>query len=241
MKALIYKELQSFFGNIMGYLVISIFLILTGLNLWFFEGNFNIINSGFADLKPFFDFSPWIFMFLIPAITMKSFAEEIKQGTIELLLTKPLTHWEIVFGKFCAATILGLLAIIPTIIYVFTISQFSTANSEIDMGSVFGSYLGLFFLISVFTSIGIFTSLHTDNQVVAFLVSVFLCFIIFYGFDALANILDNFSNFITPIGIDYHYNSISRGVLDTRDLVYFLSVVFIFLFLSKLKLNKITS
>ena len=149
MKALIYKELQSFFGNIMGYLVIAIFLILTGLNLWVFEGNFNIINSGFADLKPFFDFSPWIFMFLIPAITMKSFAEEIKQGTIELLLTKPLTHWQIVLGKFWASTILGVLALIPTIVYVFTISWFSTINSEIDMGSVFGSYLGLFFLIAV--------------------------------------------------------------------------------------------
>jgi ABC-2 type transport system permease protein len=239
MRALIYKELQSFFGNIMGYLVIVIFLILTGLNLWVFEGNFNIINSGFADLKPFFDFSPWIFMFLIPAITMKSFAEEIKQGTIELLLTKPLTHWQIVLGKFWAATILGVLAIIPTIVYVFTISQFSTINSEIDMGSVFGSYLGLFFLIAVFTSIGIFTSLFTDNQIVAFLVSVFLCFMIYFGFDALATILSNFSNYIAPLGIDYHYNSISRGVVDTRDLIYFITIIFLFLYLSKLKLNRL--
>ena len=240
MKALIYKELQSFFGNIMGYLVIAIFLILTGLNLWVFEGNFNIINSGFADLKPFFDFSPWIFMFLIPAITMKSFAEEIKQGTIELLLTKPLSHWQIVFGKFWAATALGIMAIIPTIIYVFTISQFSNVNTSIDMGSVFGSYLGLFFLIAVFTSIGIFTSLFTDNQIVAFLVSIFLCFMIYFGFDALATIFSNISSYIAPFGIDYHYNSISRGVVDTRDLVYFISVIFLFLYLSKLKLNSIT-
>ncbi|MFY7810490.1 MAG: gliding motility-associated ABC transporter permease subunit GldF, partial [Flavobacterium sp.] len=138
-------------------------------------------------------------------------------------------------------TILGFLAIIPTIVYVFTISQFSNFSTPIDLGSVTGSYLGLIFLIAVFTSIGILISLYTDNQIVAFLISVFLCFILYYGFDALATLFSNFSNYIIPLGIDYHYNSISRGVLDSRDLVYFISIIFLFLYLSKMKLNKITN
>jgi ABC-2 type transport system permease protein len=237
MKALIYKELQSFFGNFMGYLVIAIFLILTGLNLWVFEGNFNIINSGFADLKPFFDFSPWIFMLLIPAITMKSFSDEIKQGTLELLLTKPLKHWEIILGKFFAALILGFVAILPTIIYVFTISQFAIFETPIDLGSILGSYLGLIFLIAIFTSIGIFTSLFTENQIISFLFSVLLCFILYFGFESLASLLSNYSNFIAPLGIEFHYNSISRGVIDTRDIIYFASIIYLFLYFSKLKLN----
>jgi ABC-2 type transport system permease protein len=239
MKALVLKELQSYFGDFMGYLVILIFLLLTGLNLWVFESNFNIINSGFADLKPFFDFSPWIFMFLIPAITMKSFSEEIKQGTLELLLTKPLTLWEIVLGKFMASLILGIAAILPTIIYVFTIIQFSNSSTPVDLGSIFGSYIGLVFLIGIFTSIGVFTSLFTENQIISFLISTFLCFIIYFGFESLATLLGNFSNFIAPLGIEYHYNSISRGVIDMRDIIYFISIIFIFLYLSKFKLDNI--
>ena len=174
MKALLLREIKSFFGSPIGYLVIAIFLVLNGLFLWVFEGDFNIPNSGFADMSPFFKLSPWILIFLIPAVTMRSFSDEKKQGTIELLFTKPLSIWEIVNGKFFGALLLIIIAIIPTLIYVVMISYFGNPEGNIDMGSTMGSYFGLLFLICGYTAIGVFTSTLSENQIVAFIVAVFI-------------------------------------------------------------------
>lgn len=237
MKALLLREIKSFFGSPIGYLVIAIFLLLNGLFLWVFEGDFNILNSGFADLSPFFKISPWILIFLIPAVTMRSFSDEIKQGTIELLFTKPLSIWEIVNGKFLGAFLLIILAILPTYIYVWTISYFGNPEGNIDMGSTMGSYFGLLFLIASYTSIGIYTSTLSENQIVAFIIAVFVCFFFYFGFEGISNLFDENSKFLASLGMDYHFKSMSRGVLDTRDIIYFLSVTILFLSITVYKLK----
>ncbi|WP_294818519.1 gliding motility-associated ABC transporter permease subunit GldF [uncultured Flavobacterium sp.] len=237
MKALLLREIKSFFGSPIGYLVIAIFLLLNGLFLWVFEGDFNILNSGFADMAPFFTLAPWILIFLIPAVTMRSFSDEKKQGTIELLFTKPLSVWEIVNGKFFGALALIVMAIIPTVIYVFVLSSYGNPQGNIDMGSTVGSYFGLLFLIAGYTSIGIFTSTFSDNQIVAFIVSVFLCFFIYFGFEGIAQFAGGFSGFVGWLGMDYHFKSMGRGVLDTRDILYFVSVAALFLSLTVYKLK----
>jgi len=239
MKALLLREIKSFFGSPIGYLVIAIFLLLNGLFLWVFNGDFNILNSGFADLSPFFVLSPWILIFLIPAVTMRSFSDEKKQGTIELLLTKPLSIWEIVNGKFFGALLLIILALVPTIIYVFVISSFGNPPGNIDMGSTLGSYFGLLFLIAGYTAIGIFTSTLSDNQIVAFILSVFLCFVFYFGFEGISGFAGGLSNFVASLGMEYHFKSMSRGVLDTRDIIYFLSITILFLSFTVYKLKSL--
>jgi ABC-2 type transport system permease protein len=239
MKALLFREIKSFFGSPIGYLVIAIFLILNGLFLWIFDGEYNILNSGFADLSPFFTISPWILIFLIPAVTMRSFSDEMKQGTLELLLTKPLSIWQIVNGKFFGAVLLIVIAIIPTFIYVYVISSLGMPEGNIDMGSTIGSYFGLLFLISSYTAIGIFTSTLSDNQIVAFLLSVFLCFFFYFGFDGIATYLPSLENFISNLGMNSHFKSMSRGVIDTRDLMYFVSITILFLSLTVFKLKSL--
>ncbi|MFV5685114.1 gliding motility-associated ABC transporter permease subunit GldF [Flavobacterium sp. GB2R13] len=229
MKSIVLREIKSFFGSPIGYLVIAIFLIINGLFLWVFEGDYNILNTGFADLTPFFTLAPWILIFLIPAVTMRSFSDEKKQGTLELLLTKPLSIWQIVNGKFLGALLLIVMAIIPTFIYVKVISSLGMPEGNIDMGSTIGSYFGLLFLIAGYTSIGIFTSTLSDNQIVAFIVAVFLCFFLYFGFEGLATVAPTISNFISALGMQDHYKSMSRGVIDTRDIIYFASITVAFL------------
>ena len=229
MKAVLLREIKSFFGSPIGYLVIAIFLLLNGLFLWVFDGDFNILNSGYADMGPFFKLAPWILIFLIPAVTMKSFSDEKKQGTLEILFTKPLGLWEIVNGKFLGAFILILIAIVPTLFYVFIVSSYTAAQNSFDYGSTIGSYFGLLFLIAAYTSIGVFTSTLSDNQIVAFIIAVFLCFFFYFGFDGLANLFGNFSGIIKTFGMDFHFKSMSRGVLDTRDIIYFISITILFL------------
>src|SRR6188508_359075 len=224
MKSIILREIKSFFGSPIGYLVIAIFLISNGLFLWVFEGDYNILNTGFADLTPFFTLAPWILIFLIPAVTMRSFSEEKKQGTLELLLTKPLSVWQIVNGKFLGAVLLIVIAIIPTFIYVYVISSLGMPEGNIDMGSILGSYFGLLFLIAGYTAIGIFTSALSDNQIVAFILSVFLCFIFYFGFEGMATVFKSFEGVISYLGMDSHFRSMSRGVIDTRDIIYFVSI-----------------
>lgn len=241
MKSIVLREIKSFFGSPIGYLVIAIFLILNGLFLWVFEGDYNILNSGFADLTPFFTLAPWILIFLIPAVTMRSFSDEKKQGTLELLLTKPLSVWEIVSGKFIGATLLIGMAIVPTFIYVEAISSLGMPEGNIDMGSTLGSYFGLLFLIGAYAAIGIFTSTLSDNQIVAFIVAVFLCFLFFFGFEGLASVTPNFSSTIAYLGMQDHYKSMSRGVLDTRDILYFSSVIVVFLSLTVNQLKSFQS
>lgn len=239
MKAILLREIKSFFGSPIGYLVIAIFLLLNGLFLWVFEGDYNILNSGFADMSPFFTIAPWILIFLIPAVTMRSFSDEKKQGTLELLLTKPLSLWQIVNGKFLGAMLLIVIAIIPTFIYVYVISNLGMPEGNIDLGSTMGSYFGLLFLIASYSAIGIFTSTVSENQIVAFILSVFLCFFFYFAFDGLAAYLPSSENLVSAFGMNGHFKSMSRGVIDTRDVLYFLSITIAFLSFTVFKLKSL--
>ncbi|TYB79790.1 gliding motility-associated ABC transporter substrate-binding protein GldG [Bizionia myxarmorum] len=230
MFAILKKEINAFFASSIGYLVIAIFLILNGLFLWLFQGEFNILDNGFADLSSFFLLAPWILLFLIPAVTMRSFSDEKKQGTLELLLTKPVSLIKIVLGKYLGAFILILLALLPTLLYVYTVYQLGNPIGNIDFGSTFGSYLGLLFLAAAYTAIGIFASSLSDNQIVAFIIAIFLCFFFYIGLEGIADFTN--SNFIDQLGMSAHYKSISRGVLDTRDVLYFISIISFFLFVT---------
>lgn len=236
MLAILKKEINSFFASPIGYLVIAIFLILNGLFLWFFNGEFNILNYGFADLSSFFLLAPWILIFLIPAVTMRSFSDEKKQGTLELLLTKPVSHLNIVLGKYFGTFILILIALLPSLLYVYTVYQLGNPVGNLDMGSTLGSYFGLLFLVASYTAIGVFASTLSDNQIVAFITSVFLCFFFYFGFEGIADFAS--SDFIEQLGMSSHYKSMSRGVIDTRDIIYFISVTLFFLLLTKLNINK---
>jgi ABC-2 type transport system permease protein len=236
MFAILKKEFNSFFASPIAYLVIGVFLLINGLFLWVFKGDFNILNAGFADLNSFFFLAPWVFLFLIPAITMKSFADEFSNGTIELLKTKPISDWKIVFGKFWASLLLVFIALIPTLTYAYTIYQLANPAGDIDFGSIIGSYIGLLFLAATYTSIGLFTSTLSKNQIVAFILGVMITFFLFYGFDAISISLGN-ELIIKKMGINEHFKSISRGVIDSRDIIYFLSVTVFFLFITKTRLN----
>lgn len=241
MKSIALREIKSFFGSPIGYLVIAIFLLLNGLFLWVFDGEYNILQSGFADLSPFFTLAPWILLFLIPAVTMRSFSDEQKQGTIELLLTKPLSVWQIVNGKFLGSFFLIVLALLPTLVYVYVVYGLGMPEGNIDMGSTMGSYFGLLFLIASYTAIGIFTSSLSENQIVSFLVSVFLCFVFYYGFEGASPYVKGFEDVIARIGMDYHFKSMSRGVIDTRDVLYFVSIAVLFLSFTVSKLKSLKS
>ena len=230
------KEFTSFFASPIAYLVIGVFLLVNGLFLWVFNDDFNILNAGFADLNNFFFLAPWILLFLIPAITMKTFADEFQSGTIEILKTRPIFNWQIVLGKFFAALSLIVIAIIPTFVYVYSVNQLGNPVGNIDYGSTIGSYLGLFLLASSYASIGLFTSTLSKNQIVAFLLGVFIAFFFYYGFDAIADLFGSSSFTVKLFGMNEHFKSISRGVIDTRDILYFLSITIFFLFITKQKL-----
>lgn len=240
MLAILKKEVNSFFSSSIGYLVIALFLILNGLFLWFFKSEFNIFDYGFADLTPFFTLAPWILIFLIPAITMRSFSEEKRLGTLELLLTKPISGWHIVLGKYFGAFVLILLALVPTLLYVYTVYSLGNPIGNLDVGSTLGSYFGLLFLIAAYTSIGVFTSTLSQNQIVAFITAVFICFFMYFGFEGIASadVFGDFNSLIENLGMKTHFDSIARGVIDTRDVVYFVSVTIFFLFLTVLQLKK---
>lgn len=235
MLAILKKEFNAFFASPMGYLVIAIFLVLNGLFIWLFKGEFNILDYGFADLTPFFTLAPWILLFLIPAVCMRSFSDEKKQGTLELLLTKPISHFKIVLGKYLGAFLLVVLALIPTLLYLYTVHQLGNPAGNLDIAAVMGSYFGLLFLIAAYTAIGIFASTISDNQIVAFIIGVFLCFLFYIGFDSIADFIA--STLIENLGMNAHYKSMSRGVLDTRDIIYFLSITLFFLLLTVLKIK----
>ena len=230
------KEFNSFFASPIAYLVIGVFLLVNGLFLWVFKDDLNILNAGFADLNSFFLLAPWILLFLIPAITMKSFADELNSGTIETLKTKPITDWQIVLGKFLASLLLIIVALAPTLTYAYTILQLGNPIGNLDIGSTLGSYIGLLFLAATYTSIGLFTSTFSKNQIVAFILGVFITFFLFYGFDAIASMFSN-SYSVQLFGINEHFKSISRGVIDTRDIIYFVSVTSFFLLLTKNQLR----
>jgi ABC-2 type transport system permease protein len=239
MKSIALREIKSFFGSPIGYLVIALFLIGNGLFLWVFEGEYNILNAGFADLSPFFTLAPAMLIFLIPAVTMRSFSDEKKQGTLELLLTKPLSIWQIATGKFLGSMLLIVMAIIPTFLYVKAVSDLGMPEGNLDMGSTIGSYLGLLLLISSYCAIGIFSSTLSDNQIVAFLISLSICFFCYFGFESISQIVPSFQSQISSFGMLNHFKSIGRGVIDTRDVIYFVSITVLFLSLTVYKLKSI--
>lgn len=234
MLSILNKEVSGFFSSLVAYFAMAIFLLVTGLFLWIFPDS-SILDYGYAGLDSFFNIAPYLFMFLIPAITMRSLAEERKDGTFELLATRPLSDWQIVSGKFLAALLIVILTLVPTLIYYFSVFQLGITKGNIDTGAVIGSYIGLILLGGAFTSIGLFTSALGKNQIIAFTLAVFLCFFTFSGFDSISMIISlrSIDSFLTALGISQHYQSISRGVLDTRDLVYFLSFTGIFLLFTK--------
>ena len=237
MLAIFKKEFNSFFTSTIAYLTIGIFLLINGLFLWVFDDDFNILNAGFADLTSFFYLAPWILIFLIPAITMKTFADEFRSGTIEILKTRPITNVTLVLGKFFAILTLLIIVLIPTFVYVYSIHELGNPVGNIDYGSISGSYVGLFLLASSFASIGIFTSTLTKNQVVAYLLGICVVFLFYFGFDAVSSLFGNYSYTIKLLGMNEHYKSISRGVIDSRDVLYFMSIIIFFLFVSKKKLT----
>lgn len=242
MWAIFSKEINSFFSGIIGYLVIGVFLVVTSLFLWVFQGEFNVLDYGFANLSSFFKIAPWIFIFLIPAITMRSFSEEKKQGTLELLLTKPLKRWDLILGKYFGCFAVVILALIPTLLYVLTIDKLGKTIGNFDSGELIGSYFGLLFLGGVFTAIGIFCSTLSKNQIVAFISAVLICFLCFYAFKGLSgfNLFGSNIYALEYLGIEFHYESISRGVVDTRDVIYFLSLIVLFLSFTKSNLKTAT-
>ena len=235
MFAILRKEINTFFASPMGYLVIALFLLLNGLILWLFQGEFNILNNGFADLSSFFLLAPWVLIFLIPAVTMRSFSDEKKQGTLELLVTKPISLLNIVLGKYLGAFILIGIALLPTLLYVYTVYQLGNPVGNLDVGSTLGSYFGLLFLVAAYIAIGIYTSTLSDNQIVSFITAVFICIVFYIGFEGISDIFS--STFIEQLGMNAHYKSMSRGVLDTRDIFYFLSITMFFVFLTSKRIT----
>jgi ABC-2 type transport system permease protein len=232
------KEFNGFLNSLIAYIVIGVFLTAIGLLMWVFPET-AVLDYGYADMDTLFLLGPYVFIFLVPAITMRSFAEEKKAGTIELLLTKPLDDWDIILGKFLANFFLVIVALVPTLLYYYTIYVLGNPTGNIDTPGVIGSYIGIAFLAAAFCAIGILASSITRNQIVAFLLAAFLCFLTFLGFDSVStlNLWASEALFIKQLGILYHYDSMRKGLLDTRDIIYFLSIVFLTLSITKVILG----
>ncbi|QXV67273.1 gliding motility-associated ABC transporter substrate-binding protein GldG [Mucilaginibacter sp. 21P] len=237
MLSILKKEITTYLSSLVAYITIGVFLLVLGLFLWVFPDT-SILAYGYAGLDSLFSTAPYLFMFLVPAITMRSLAEERKEGTFELLLTRPLTNFQIVLGKYLAGVVIVLFALVPTLVYYFSVSTLGTPQGNIDTGAVIGSYIGLFLLGAVFTAIGVFASSVSKTQVIAFTIAVFLCFFFYSGFDSLSTILSLQNLGLQNLGITEHYNSISRGVLDTRDLMYFLVLIALFIWLTLYVLHR---
>ncbi len=239
MWALFLKEIRSFLSSLTGYIVIIIFLAITGLFLWVIPSESNILDYGYANLDGLFIIGPFVFLFLVPAVTMRLFADERKSGTIELLFTRPLSDFQIIWAKYLAAIVLVLFSLIPTLIYYVTVYKLGIPPGNIDSGGFWGSFIGLFLLGAVFASIGIFASAVSDNPVVSFVLAVIISAFMYLGFEFIYSLewFGNIDLFIKSLGISDHYSSISRGVVDMRDLIYFFSVIGLFLFLTKFSLS----
>ena len=235
MVALIKKEIGSFFSSLTGYVVVTVFLVISGLFVWVFPGELNIPDSGYATLDTLFIIAPWVFLFLVPAVTMRMFAEEKRSGTMELLMVRPLTDLQIVLAKFAAAVTLVVISILPTLIYFWSVHILGNPPGNLDTGAIWGSYIGLILLASCYGAIGVFSSSITENQIVAFIVAVLLCFFFFTGFEMVSALPLPWrvEELLLYLGINEHYRSISRGVVDTRDVVYFLAFIAFFVFLTR--------
>ena len=239
MRTLLKKEINNFLNSLIGYIVIIVFIMSISLFMWVFPGGFNVLDEGYANIDTLFMIAPWVFMFLAPAITMKSFSEEQRTGTIELLSTKPLSVWQIILAKYFAGFLLVLFSLIPTLIYFFSIFYLGSPQGNIDVGAMWGSYLGLLFLSGGFVAIGVFASSITDSQIVAFILALFLSFFCYVGFESISSLdfLGPIDSLLVKLGIQEHYTSMSRGVIDLRDVLYFVSLSLIFLLFTKTKLE----
>ena len=227
MFAIFRKEISGFFSSLTGFFVIIVFLLVNSLFMWVFPGEWNIFDSAYAGLDTLFFLSPWLFLFLVPAVTMRMIAEEKRLGTIELIYSRPITERGIIYGKFFASVALVLLALLPGLIYYISVYLLGETPGNLDKGGTLGAFIGLFFLASVYASVGIFASSVTDNQVIAFVIAVLICFVLFMGFDSFAYLpgLKKLDEFVIRLGVNEHYKSISRGVLDIKDALYFIAVV----------------
>ena len=238
MLAILKKEFNGFLNSLIAYIVITVFLVAIGMFMWVFPES-NVLDYGFADMQTLFNMAPWLFLFLIPAITMRTFAEEKREGTIELLLTKPITDLQLILGKYLAALLLALFALVPTLLYYYSVYELGSPQGNVDSAAVVGSYLGLIFLAGVFAAIGVFASSISDNQIISFVIAVFMCYIFYTGFDLIASIpfWGKYGYLVSQLGIAYHYSAISKGLIDSRDVLYFLTVITIMILSTKLVLS----
>jgi len=242
MRSIFIKEINSFFSSIVGYVALLVFLVACSLFLWIIP-NYSILEYGYASMERFFDIAPWLLLLLVPAVTMRSFADEFRTGTIEWLSTKPVSDLEIILGKYLATVALIFFALLPTLIYVYTINNLSYPDISIDWGAIIGSYVGLFFLASTFAAVGVFCSSLTANQVVGFLVSLLACYVLYTGFEQLSKLpkfAEGIDYYLSMVGMEFHYNSISRGLIDSRDVIYFISVIAFFISLTRFSLTSRT-
>jgi len=237
---LIYKEISSFFSSLAAYVVIGVFLLANGLFLWLIPGGDNILDGGYAEMTAFFNIAPQLFLFLIPAVCMRLFSEEKKSGTIDLLLARPLSALKIVLSKYLSAFIIVVIAVIPTLLYFISIYLLAMPVGNVDTGAIMGSYIGLFALSSIFVAVSLYASSLSDNQIVAFIIGLILCFILYSGFDFISSIpfLLDWENELKYLGISSHYLPMSRGVLDTRDLIWFIVITSFFVYISKKRIEK---
>lgn len=236
------KEIRSFLSSLIGYLAIGVFISVIGVFMWLIPSEntgANVLENGFANIDPLFILAPWVYLFLIPAITMRSFSEEKKTGTIELLLTRPLSDLQIVMAKYFAGVTLVVISLLPTLMYYYSVHQLGYPKGNIDTGGMWGSYIGLLFLGAGFVSVGVFASAISENQVIAFIIALLLCFFCYIGFEYLSasGIFGKNDAFVKSLGINHHYVSMSRGVIDTRDVIYFVSIIAVFNLSTKLVLQ----
>jgi ABC-2 type transport system permease protein len=239
MRSLFLKEITSFFSSITGYLVIIVFLVINGLFLWVFPGEMNVLDAGYSSLETLFVIAPWVFLLLVPAITMRSIAEEKKTGNMELLLTRPLNDLQIILAKYLASFVLTMVSVILTLIFYYSVIKLGSPLGNIDHGGTWGSYFGLLFLAASYVSIGIFASSLSDNIIVSFILSVLLCFLLYMGLNSISDLIfsGTTGNILLNLGIDAHYHSLQRGVIDSRDLIYFFSIIILFILFTRIKMN----
>lgn len=239
MFAVFRKEVNSFLSSLIGQITIIVFLLINGLFLWIFPTGFNILNYGYATLDNLFMLSPFVFLFLIPAVTMRTFADERKTGTFEIIMTRPVTDLQVITGKYLAGVVLVVLSILPALVYFFSVYQLGSPTGNIDTGGTWGSFIGLLFLASGFVAIGTFCSSLTENSIVSFLLTLLISGFFYIGFDFIhsLSIFGSLDLFIKSLGINAHYTSMSRGVIDTRDVLYFLSLIAFFILLTKVSLE----
>jgi ABC-2 type transport system permease protein len=240
MYVLFKKEINSFLASLLGYVVIIVFIIATGLVLWILPLGSNILDFGYANLDGLFLTGPFVFLFLIPAITMRMFSDEKESGTIELLLTKPLTDLQIILAKYFAGFILVVFSLLPTLVYYFSVYQLGIPKGNIDTGGMWGSYIGLLFLGASFVAIGLFASSLTNNSIISFIIAFILCGFIYFGFELIFSLelFGRIDLFIKSLGISNHYSAMSKGVIDTRDVLYFLSLIGLFVMFTKVSLER---